>query len=556
LRIALAQVNPTMGDFEGNLRKIESFVVSAKKNQVDIVAFPELVISGYPPQDLLYERSFIKANKAAIAELANKADGIMVIVGFVDSDEEGRLYNSAALLGHRDVIAVVHKTLLPTYDVFDEARYFRPNRDDSIGPISVRVGKASVKLGIEVCEDLWDHDYDTKVSDILAQKGAELIVNISASPFHAGKRLEREALLKEKALKNKIPMFLVNLVGGQDELVFDGQSLVVDATGETVAAGQQFKEDLLIVDFYPGRNISKKTGFPVYDRDEEIFNGLSLGTRDYFAKTGFQRAVLGLSGGIDSSVTACIAVEALGAQNVIGFSMPSKFSSSHSRTDAQQLARNLGIHLIEFPVQDIVDSYHRTLERPLSEVRSIFGLDTSSDDPVADENLQPRARGNCLMDFSNRLKDLKILVLNTGNKTELALGYCTLYGDMSGGVGALGDVSKLQVYRLAEYINRRAGREIIPKSVLAKTLSPELRAGQFDPFDFSIVSPMVDEIVENRRSKQELIEMGYSPAAVEDVYARVRRAEYKRFQAPPCIKITRKAFGTGWKMPIVNRYPG
>jgi len=545
-----------MGDFQGNLRRISSFIEDAKKNRAKIVVFPELAVSGYPPQDLLYERSFVKANRAAIEQLAAETDEILVIVGFIDFDEEWRLYNSAALLQDHKVMAVIHKTLLPTYDVFDEARYFHPNSRDAIGPLSIKVGKASIKVGIEICEDLWDHEYETKVTDILVERGAQLVINISASPFHVGKRFEREELLREKATKNRIPMFLVNLVGGQDELVFDGQSLVVDATGETVGVGPQFKEGLLLIDFVPGKRISMKIEPSQYDKDEEIFNGLALGIRDYFTKTGFQRAVLGLSGGIDSSVTACIAVEALGSKNVIGFSMPSKFSTSHSRTDAEQLAQNLGIHLVKFPIQEIVDSYHRTLERPLSEVRALFGLDANNDDPVADENLQPRARGNCLMDFSSRLKGLKILVLNTGNKTELALGYCTLYGDMSGGVGALGDVSKLQVYRLAEYINHRGGREIIPKSVLAKTPSPELREGQFDPFDFSVVSPLVDEIVENRRGRQELIEMGYPPAVVEDVYGRIRRAEYKRFQAAPCIKITRKAFGTGWKMPIVNHYRG
>ncbi len=361
MRIALAQVDPTMGDFQGNLRKIGNLVEDAKKNHADIVAFPELAVSGYPPQDLLYEHSFVKANKAAVEELAGKTDGIVVIVGFVDFDEEWHLYNSAALIRNHEVMAVVHKTLLPTYDVFDEARYFHPNSRESIAPVLVEVGKASIKLGVEICEDLWDHDYDTKVTDILAERGAQLVINISASPFYVGKRFEREALLKEKAMKNKIPMFLVNLVGGQDELVFDGQSLVVDATGETVAAGAPFKEDLLLVDFYPGKRISKKTALPEYDKDEEILNCLVLGIRDYFLKTGFQRAVLGLSGGIDSSVTACIAVEALGSKNVIGFSMPSKFSSSHSRTDAEQLSSESGHTFGQVP-----NSRHSGLISPYS----------------------------------------------------------------------------------------------------------------------------------------------------------------------------------------------
>jgi len=556
MKVALAQVNPTMGDFEGNMGKIEAFIERAQNAEADLVAFPEMVVSGYPPQDLLYERSFVRANKTVVAELAKKAGDMLVVLGFVDFDEDWRLYNSAAVLGHRRQLAVIHKTLLPTYDVFDEARYFQPNDPQQIRPVTAELKGRQTKVGIEICEDLWDHDYDTKVTDLLVQRGAEFVVNISASPFYVGKRFEREGLLREKATANGIPMLMVNLVGGQDELVFDGQSMVVDASGETVRMGQQFEEDLVLVDFEFGTAIAKETRYPSYDKDEEVFSALVLGIRDYFRKTGFERAVLGISGGIDSAITACVAVEALGAKNVVAFSMPSKFSSRQSRTDAEEIARNLGIFIFKFSIHGIVDSYRRTLDRPLGEVRTLFGLDKSKDDPVADENLQPRARGNCLMDFSNRLKELRMLVLNTGNKTELALGYCTLYGDMSGGVGVIGDVSKLQVYRLAEYINRRAGRDVIPRSTISKKPSPELKEGQFDPFDFAVVSPMVDEIVENRRSKQELIEMGYPRSTVEDVYGRVRRAEYKRFQAPPYIKITKKAFGTGWKMPIVNRYRG
>jgi NAD+ synthase (glutamine-hydrolysing) len=263
-----------------------------------------------------------------------------------------------------------------------------------------------------------------------------------------------------------------------------------------------------------------------------------------------------MSGGIDSSVTACIASEALGKENVIGVSMPSRFSSDHSKTDAEQLAENLGICFVRVGIQEVVDSYHRSLEKPLEQLRSCFGARREDDDPVADENIQPRARGNILMDISNRLKDLKILVLNTGNKTEIALGYCTLYGDMAGGIGALGDVSKLEVYKLAEYINKKADKQVIPQSVLEKQPSPELKEYQFDPFNFDVVSPLVDEIIENRRSKQDLIEMGYPKEAVEDTYIRIRNSEYKRRQATPCIKITPKAFGIGWKMPIINKYQG
>lgn len=301
---------------------------------------------------------------------------------------------------------------------------------------------------------------------------------------------------------------------------------------------------------------TEKINPPPYHKEKEMLEALVLGIRDYYRKTGFEKAVVGMSGGIDSSLTTCIAVEALGRENVIGVSMPSKFSSGHSKGDAQKLAENLGICFVQVPIQEIVDTYHRVLEEPLEEIRKYYGVTKESDDPVADENIQPRARGNSLMDISNRLKDLRILVLNTGNKTELALGYCTLYGDMTGGIGAIGDVSKLEVYKLARYVNEKAGKEIVPENVFKKKPSAELEAGQFDPFDFDIVSPLVDEIIENRRSKQELIDMGYPEEVVEDTYRRIRRAEYKRWQAPPCVKITPKAFGIGWKMPIVNRYKG
>ena len=362
--------------------------------------------------------------------------------------------------------------------------------------------------------------------------------------------------MRDKAIKNRVPIFYVNLVGGQDELVFDGQSLAVDASGNLIAFAKQFEEDLVITEIDLVKGTAQKVKPPPYNKEKEMFNALVLGIRDYFRKTGFRKAVVGMSGGIDSSLTTCIAVEALGRENVIGVSMPSKFSSEHSKTDAQTLAENLGICFVQFPIQDIVESYRRTLEGPLEKIRRHFGIERDMDDLVANENIQPRVRGNCLMDISNRLKDLRILVVNTGNKTELALGYCTLYGDMAGGIGALGDLSKLEVYKLAEYVNKKAGREVIPVNVFKKKPSPELKEGQFDPFDFSIVSPLVDEIIESRRSKRDLIEMGYSREVVEDTYRRVRNAEYKRRQAPPCVKITPKAFGIGWKMPLVNKYSG
>jgi len=556
MKVAMAQINSTVGDLEGNVKKIREYIENAEKLEADLVAFPELAITGYPPQDLLYENSFVRKNKEALEEIVRNNVEIVGAVGFVDYDDAGNLYNAAAIFEGNELVGIKYKTLLPTYDVFDEDRYFKPSKEKDIQPVEIKINGEKINLGVEICEDLWDQRYDIKVTDLLAERGADLIVNISASPFYAGKRFERETLLKEKAAKNRVPIFYVNMVGGQDELVFDGQSLAVDASGNLIAFAKQFEEDLVITDLDMERGAAPKINPPPYNKEEEMFNALVFGVRDYFRKTGFKKAVVGMSGGIDSSLTACIAVEALGKENVIGVSMPSKFSSEHSKTDAEKLAENLGICFVRIPIQEIVESYRRVLEEPLEKIRRRFGIKKERDDPVADENIQPRVRGNCLMDISNRLRDLKILVLNTGNKTELALGYCTLYGDMTGGIGALGDVSKLEVYRLAEYVNKKAGREIIPKNVFKKKPSPELKENQYDPFDFSIVSPLVDEIIENRRSKQELIEMGYPKEIVEDIYRRIRRAEYKRWQAPPCIKITPKAFGIGWKMPIVNKYDG
>ena len=556
LRVAMAQVNSTVGDLEGNVAKIKRFLADAKSRQADLVVFPELAVTGYPPQDLLLENGFVEKNKRALEELirGNSVD-VVGVVGFVDYKGKD-LYNAAAIFNKNKIVGVIYKTLLPTYDVFDEDRYFKPLNEKEIAPVSTVINGKTVLLGVEICEDLWDQNYDVKVTDLLAERGAELIVNVSASPFLVGKTLERNRLLKEKSTKNGVPIFYVNLVGGQDELVFDGQSMAVDKTGNLIALAKQFEEDLVITDIDLEKGTAQKVEAPVHDKTQEMFNALVLGIRDYFMKTGFEKTVVGMSGGIDSSVTACIAAEALGKENVIGVSMPSRFSSDHSKSDAQQLAENLGILFVRCGIQDIVDSYRQTLEKPLGQIRNFFGIKKENDDSVADENIQPRARGNLLMDVSNRLKDLKILVLNTGNKTEVALGYCTLYGDMAGGIGALGDVSKLEVYTLAEYVNKKAGKQVIPKSVLEKKPSPELKECQFDPFDFDVVSPLVDEIIENRRSKQDLIKMGYPKEAVEDTYRRVRNSEYKRRQATPCIKITPKAFGIGWKMPMVNKYKG
>ncbi|MBO3754478.1 MAG: NAD+ synthase, partial [Candidatus Brockarchaeota archaeon] len=458
MKVAMAQINSTVGDVEGNIGKIREYIKMAKERGADLIAFPELAVTGYPPQDLLLEKAFVKSQKEMLVKIIRENRvSIAGVIGFVDYGKRS-LYNAAAVFNKSRLVKIVYKTLLPTYDVFDEARYFKPARINEIKPVLIDLKTIRFKLGIEICEDLWDETYDIKVTDLLANRGAHLIINISASPFYAGKRFERLKLLKEKSRKNKIPIFYINLVGGQDELVFDGQSMAIDRFGNLIAMGKQFEEDLIITDIDLKNRTGRKIKPPPYYREQEMFNAIVLGIRDYFRKTGFKKAVVGMSGGIDSSLTTCIAVEALGKENVIGVYMPSKYSSTHSKEDALKVAENLGICFVEIPIQDIVESYGKNLEKPLEKIRNHFGLTRENDDSVADENIQPRIRGNILMDISNRLKDLKILVVNTGNKTELALGYCTLYGDMAGGIGALGDVSKLEVYSLARYVNEKAGK--------------------------------------------------------------------------------------------------
>jgi len=550
----MAQVNPTVGDLEGNAKLIASCMEKAKDQKADILVFPEMVITGYPPLDLLPPREvrtetgevpsgplkFLERNRWLTQHLAEQTSDAVSVFGFVDYDRSS-IYNAAAICQRGKIVQVVHKTLLPTYDVFDELRYFQPATE--ITPIVVSILSKRLVLGVSICEDLWGEElhYRHHVVADLVRKGAEIVININASPFYAGKRLVREKLLKSKAAALKRPFFYVNMIGGQDELVFDGESLAVDSRGELIGIGKRFEEDLIMVDLEIESGTAERAPPQPYDKDDSIFNALVLGVRDYFRKTGFKKALIGLSGGIDSSLTAAIAVEALGRENVLGVYMPSRYSSDHSKRDAETLSKNLGISYLVVSIEEMFKAYEKALADGLKE----RGPD------VTEENIQARIRGNILMALSNKLG---YLVLTTGNKTELALGYCTLYGDMSGGLAVIGDVSKSEVYALADYYNRRRGFEAIPKSSIEKIPSAELRPDQYDPFDYKIVSPLVDEIVENRRSSEELVAMGYESKLVSDVVRRIRMAEYKRWQAAPALKITRKAFGIGWRMPIVNRY--
>lgn len=556
IRVAMAQVNPTLGDIEGNLRIVREFAQKAIEAKADLVAFPEMVITGYPPLDLLPPREvrppagtrkpdqeeLVRLNKLGVLELAKEIQQTVAVVGFVDYNDHD-LFNAAAVIDHGRVVGIAYKTLLPTYDVFDEQRYFTPAQTNT--PVVIHIKGINIASGISVCEDIWDEQigYGVKVLDNLCEHGAQIIVNLNASPFHDKIREVRMNILKRKTAKLHVPIFYVNMVGGQDELVFDGESLAVDAKGDLIGIGKQFEEDLVTVDIdLPnGIGLGNEVPMPVYDREGEMFNALVLGVRDYFKKTGFKRALLGLSGGIDSSLVAAIASVALGKENVTGVSMPSRFSSEHSKEDAKALSENLGINFLSIPIETIFATYEQQM------MSHFEGRPRN----VAEENLQSRIRGNILMALSNKFGDL---VLATGNKTELALGYATLYGDMSGGLEVIGDVSKMEVYALAEHYNKKAKWAVIPERCFNKIPSAELRPDQFDPFEYPIVSPLVDELIENRLSKEELIQKGYAAQLVDDTIRRIRNAEYKRRQAAPTIKITKKAFGLGWKMPIVNKF--
>jgi len=503
LRIALAQINTTVGDLPGNTAKILHYMEAAKAQGADLVAFPELAITGYPPEDLLLKPQFIQDNLEHLHQVARAAWGIVAVVGFVDT--QGDIHNAAAVLHEGQVAGVYHKHYLPTYGVFDEDRYFARGQEF---PVFVVCG---VGLGVNICEDIW---YPGPPTSVQCQAGAEVIVNINSSPYHAGKRGFRERMLATRATDYGVIVTYTNLVGGQDELVFDGNSLIYDQAGELVAQGKQFEEDLV------------------------------LGTRDYVRKNGFHKVVIGLSGGIDSSLTACIAVDALGAENVIGVSLPSRYSALASREDAQALAENLGIRLLHLPIEPAFQASLETL------AESFAGTEPN----VAEENLQARLRGNLLMALSNKFG---WLVLTTGNKSEMATGYCTLYGDMAGGFAVIKDVPKTLVYELARYRNTLGPRPPIPERVLLKEPSAELRPGQRDTDSlppYEVLDPILHAYVEEDRSFEEMVGMGFDAETVKRVITLVDGSEYKRRQAPPGVKITPRAFGRDRRLPIVNRY--
>jgi NAD+ synthase (glutamine-hydrolysing) len=538
-KVALAQINPTVGDLRENLEKIVLFAARARTAGARLVVFPELALAGYPAEDLLLNPLFVRECRSALEEAARRCAGIDAVVGFPE-EAGGRVYNAAALLRGGTLAGISRKTELPNYGVFDEHRYFNPGT----GPLLV--DSCGAGCLITICEDIW---VDGGAVERLARGSRPgFVVNLSASPFHAGKLAERHAVAARFARAAGAPVCYANLVGGQDELVFDGGSFVLSADGRIAAAARRFDEDLLVVELAPGPGgaLAPQPAPlpPDPERLGEIHAALVLGTRDYLGKNRFSKAVIGLSGGIDSAFTAAVAVEALGADRVIGVSMPSRFNSGETRSDAARVAQNLGIRFLEIPIQGVYEGYLDLLAAPFD----------NADPGVAGENLQARVRGNILMALSNRFG---WLVLTTGNKSETAVGYCTLYGDMAGGFAVIKDVPKTLVWELAADLNRRAGRELIPASTIARVPSAELRLDQRDE-DSLPPYPVLDAIlaayVEQLRSPGQIAALGYDPAIVERVIRLVDGSEYKRRQAPPGVKITPRAFGRDRRLPITNRW--
>ena len=547
MRLALAQINLTVGDFEGNFAKMRAAAGAAAEAGADLTVFSELATTGYPPRDLLTQSGFVDRNLAQLERVAGLSTPSMgILVGFVDRNPvpgEKPLRNAVALCAGGRVLERRYKSLLPTYDVFDEARYFEPAASTS--PIPFR----GYRLGVSICEDLWNPReywpsprYRRDPVAELAEAGADLLINISASPFELDKAEVRRELVRQGARTHRRPFFYVNQVGGNDELIFDGHSIGIAADGAVVVRAREFGEDLVLYDVPDGAPVLRPVSGSV---EAAAHDALVLGLRDYVGKCGFTTAVLGLSGGIDSAVTACLAVEALGAANVTGVLMPSKYSSAHSVADAEALAANLGIRALTCPIEPVVTGALTALGAIKADIDAV-------PDAMTEQNLQARARGALLMAHSNTYGSI---VLTTGNKSELAVGYCTLYGDMCGGLAVISDVPKTLVYRLARYINR--DRVLIPESTLTKPPSAELKPDQTDqdtlpPYD--LLDRIIEAYVEKGQSVEEIAEQGIDAATAAAMVRKINASEYKRRQAAPGLKISSKAFGVGRRFPIAARY--
>ena len=533
MRLALAQIDSIVGDLDSNRDRVVRSLEEARASGADLVVFPELVVTGYPPEDLLLRRRFLLEAERALAEIAARATGIVALVGTPQA-EDGRLYNACAVCSNGAVQAVYRKRLLPNYGVFDEERYFEPGGETAV------LDLGGARLGLTVCEDLWEPGPPATDS---AAAGATMLVNLSASPFHVAKDRERESMFAERARANGCAVVFCNAVGGQDELVFDGNSFVVDADGEVVARAPGFEEALLMVECDGAAPVRGPVA-PQLDDLEQMRRALELGLRDYVEKNGFSEIVVGISGGIDSALTAGLAAEALGAHRVHCVSMPSRFSSDATRSDAAAVAGSLGTDFREISI----DATVAALEKALAP--SFDGLTRDA----TEENLQARVRGTLLMALSNKHG---WLLVATGNKSELSAGYATLYGDMAGGFALLKDVYKTDVWRLARHMNERTGRELIPTSVIERAPSAELAPGQLDEDSlprYAELDPVLEAYVEHDRSRDELLADGFNPAVVARVVQLVDRAEYKRRQAPPGVKLRPKAFGRDRRTPITNRW--
>ena len=574
MRIGLAQINLSVGDIGGNLSKILSYMESARAEGVDVLCFPELAMTGYPPEDLLLKPSFIGDNIKAVDEVRKASKGLTVVLGFADRD--GDIYNAAAIVHDGKLVDVYRKHYLPNYGVFDENRYFQSGTRTPV----YRLGDTI--FGVNICEDIWYPGDPTRKQSVLG--GAQLIINISSSPYYMSKVKAREQMLVTRAKDYSAMIAYCNLVGGQDELVFDGHSVIIGERGEIIARGKGFEEDFVIADINASRVFRSRIHDPRRRKEqlllmarsgdielmdiglgksgkadkpeiaqtvndfqpveEEVFSALILGTRDYMRKNGFTKTVIGMSGGIDSALVAVIASEALGRENVTGVTMPSRYSSEGSVTDSEELARNIGIELLEIPIEKAFGAFNDML----SDVFSGRGPD------MTEENLQARVRGNILMALSNKFG---WLVLTTGNKSEMSVGYCTLYGDMAGGFAVIKDVPKTLVYRLSEYYNKWKGRDVIPRSILTKPPSAELRPDQRDTDSlppYEVLDPILKAYVEDDLSVGEIVSLGFPVGTVKDIIKMVDRNEYKRRQAPPGIKITARAFGKDRRFPITNLY--
>ncbi|NCS53326.1 MAG: NAD+ synthase [Microcystis aeruginosa G13-05] len=551
MRIAIAQLNPIVGDIEGNAERILEAAQTAFNRGAELLLTPELSLCGYPPRDLLLNLGFVEKMSRQLQFLSQELpEKLAVLVGFVEKNTsatvrgEKPLFNSIALVKSQEIKQIFTKRLLPTYDVFDEDRYFASGKESQYFQLT----ENNFKIGVTICEDVWNDEqfwgqrqYAVNPIADLANLGVDLIVNLSASPYSVGKQKLRESLLSHSATRYNLPIVYVNQVGGNDDLIFDGDSVAFNRQGEVIYRAQAFTSSLELIEFNQDLLPAVIHPLPI-DEDEEIYRALVLGVRDYVQKCGFKRVIFGLSGGIDSSLVAAIATDALGKENVLAVMMPSPYSSDHSISDAVALVNNLGIKSEKLAIKEIMTAYDQLLER----------LFAGTDFGIAEENLQSRIRGNLLMALSNKFGHL---LLSTGNKSEMAVGYCTLYGDMNGGLAVIADVPKTRVYSLCRWLNRHG--EIIPLNVINKAPSAELKPNQKDQDSlppYEILDAILALLIDRHQSAEQIIAAGFEPEIVQKVIKLVKNAEFKRKQAPPGLKISDRAFGTGWRMPIASRW--